>query len=395
MKKLMKKKVLSIIIVSYMVISLINISFAATQADKDRIQQQIDQAQNEKDNISNQKKTEQSELETITEQLSTLNNEIKALENQLNELNNSISEKEKEIEEKQAELDEKQELLKKRLVAMYKTGGIKYLDVLLGATSYADMLASFDALERIADADTKLINKVSEEKKELEQIKSELQQQKSEVDSVKSQKDAKNVELTAIQNQKESKIASLTEEEKKKQSEIDEYNKAMARVNAELAEAARRAQSQIQQNGLKFDGSFIWPCNNKLVTSTVKRRWGRMHKGIDIGAYYENVYASATGYAYNAYDSGGYGTYIMVFHGNGYVTLYGHLSASKVSNGQLVSQGQVIATSGNSGGSTAPHLHFEIRQASSTVEFFSKAPLNPLDYLPAGYSFAAGATTES
>ena len=120
-----------------------------------------------------------------------------------------------------------------------------------------------------------------------------------------------------------------------------------------------------------------------------------MHKGIDIGARYENVYASASGYAYNAYDRNGYGTYIMIFHGSGYVSLYGHLSSSHVSNGQYVSQGQVIATSGNSGGSTGAHLHFELRQATSVSQFFSKSPLNPLDYLPGGYTLAAGATTES
>lgn len=85
----------------------------------------------------------------------------------------------------------------------------------------------------------------------------------------------------------------------------------------------------------------------------------------------------------------------MVFHGSGYVTLYGHLSVSKVYNGQYVTQGQVIATSGNTGSSTAPHLHFEIRQASSTVEFFSKGPLNPLDYLPGGYTMAPGAANPS
>ena len=85
----------------------------------------------------------------------------------------------------------------------------------------------------------------------------------------------------------------------------------------------------------------------------------------------------------------------MVFHGGGYVSLYGHLSSSHVSNGQYVSQGQVIATSGNSGGSTGAHLHFELRQATSVSQFFSKSPLNPLDYLPGGYTLAAGATTES
>lgn len=118
----------------------------------------------------------------------------------------------------------------------------------------------------------------------------------------------------------------------------------------------------------------------------MKFRWGRMHKGIDIGVAYQPVYAAASGIAYNAYNPGGYGTYVMLFHGNGYVTLYGHLSTSKVADGQTVSKGQVIAISGNSGGSTGPHLHFEIRRAESAADFFSKSPLDPLQYLPGGYT---------
>ena len=392
----MKKKVVAIFIMILLISTyIVGNVYSATQAEYDELQNKRNQAEAEKNAITNEKKNEEGLLEDITNKLSTLKNEIESLQSELNELNSSISEKTEEIEKKEAELKEKEELLKKRLVAMYKNGGISYLDVLLGATNYMDMLASFDALERIADADTKLINKISDEKKDLEEAKAVLENQKKEVDLKKSQKDAKNVELTVMQNEKQSKIASLTEEQKAKQEEIDRYNEAMVRVNRELQARAQEAQEQIGQTGLKFDGSFIWPCNNRLVTSTVKRRWGRMHKGIDIGASYENVYASATGYAYNAYDRYGYGTYIMVFHGSGYVTLYGHLSASRVSDGQFVSQGQVIATSGNSGSSTAPHLHFEIRQANSIVQYFSKDPLNPLDYLPGGYSFAAGATTES
>ena len=92
------------------------------------------------------------------------------------------------------------------------------------------------------------------------------------------------------------------------------------------------------------------------------------------------------GYAYNDTNPGGYGIYIMIIHGGGYVTLYGHLNSSHISNGQYVSQGQVIATSGNSGGSTGAHLHFEIRKASSRADFFGNNWLNPLDYLPGGYT---------
>ena len=401
----MKGRILSLTIVTSLVMTIGLTSFASTIDDlnkeKNALNSQMQQTAQEKNQIKNQKANEQSELDTINYELINIQNEISELQSKINELNESIEKKQKEIDAKQKDLEEKQELLKTRLVTLYKKGGISYLDVLLGASDYIEMLSSYDALSRIADADTELINKVSSEKEELENAKKELEVQKAEVDSVKSQKEAKNTELSEKQAQKKLKIATLTQEEKEKQDEIDKYNKAMDDVNKKLEEAFRKAHEQIKNNknngsdGLKFDGSFIWPCNNKTVTSTVKKRWGRLHKGIDIGASYESVYASATGYAYNAYDRNGYGVYIMVFHGSGYVTLYGHLSKSHVSDGQLVKQGQVIATSGNSGGSTGAHLHFEIRQATSISQFFSKSPLNPLDYLPGGYKLASGAATES
>lgn len=85
----------------------------------------------------------------------------------------------------------------------------------------------------------------------------------------------------------------------------------------------------------------------------------------------------------------------MIFHGSGYVTLYGHLNSYKITSGQYVSQGQVIAQSGNTGASQGAHLHFEVRKASSISNYFSSNFLNPLDYLPGGYTLAAGAATPS
>ena len=290
------------------------------------------------------------------------------------------------------------------MVAMYKLGDTSYLDVLLASENLFDFLSRYSMIQSIAKYDTNAINELEKKKEALENDKAELEADKQEVETVKAEQEKKSIELTDLKNKKQKEVDSLSAEEKKKQEDIDSYNAAMVKVNEELQRAWEKAQEEIKKNnggssngssGLKFDGSFIWPCNNKIVTSTVKNRWGRMHKGIDIGARYESVYASASGYAYNAYDRNGYGTYIMVFHGSGYVSLYGHLSSSHVSNGQYVSQGQVIATSGNSGGSTGPHLHFELRQATSISQFFSKSPLNPLDYLPGGYTLAAGATTES
>lgn len=377
---------------------------AVSEADKKELQNQIEQAKSELNDISDSKDEAESELDKINSQVEDVQNEIASLKSQIADLNSQIETKQGEIEEEEKEIEAKNELLKQRMVALYEAGDTSYLDVLFNSEDLIDFISGYSAIQTILEADTKLINELEEKKNQLEKDKQSLEESKRKVEDLKKTQEIKNATLISLQNSKQSEIDKLSAEEKEKQAEIEKYNAAMVRVNQELEEAYKKAQDQINNgsgggssggNGLQFDGSFIWPCNNKTVTSTVKRRWGRWHKGIDIAASYESVYASASGYAYNAYDADGYGNYIMIFHGSGYVSLYGHLSSSKVSNGQYVSQGQVIAISGNTGGSTGAHLHFELRQATSVSQFFSKSPLNPLDYLPGGYTLAPGATTES
>lgn len=374
-------------------------SLAVTEQDKKNLQDKIDDAKSQLNDITESKDSAKSELESLTQKVSEAQNELEKVKAQLEDVKNQITEKETQINEEEKEIEAKNNLLKQRMVALYEAGDTSFLDVLFNSENLLDFFTNYSMIQQIVESDTDLINELEEKKQGLEKDKAELEEKKQEVENLKAEQEVKNAQLRVLQETKQAEVNKLSEEEKKTQAEIDAYNKAMADVNKALAETAKKAEEQIKNNtggnGLKFDGSFIWPCNNKIVTSTVKKRWGRLHKGIDIGASYESVYASASGYAYNAYDRNGYGTYIMVFHGGNYVTLYGHLSASKVRDGQFVKQGEVIATSGNSGGSTGAHLHFEIRQASNVSQFFSKSPLNPLDYLPGGYTLAAGATTES
>ena len=418
----MKKKLLaSILVITFILINICGTSLATTQADIDKLKKEKTEKQNELNQITTEKKSVQDEIGNLRSQIDSLQAELYELQSKLDGLNLSIKSKEDEITKKQAELEEKKELLKKRLVVMYKKGGMSYLDVLVGSGNLFEMLVNFDAVQEVTEADNDLINKVTQEKQNLENAKTELENEKKQVDDVKSQKEAKNQELTDKKKEKDEKVASLSESEKAKQKEIDTteaaINDAQAKMAKEYEEAQRRLREQQKnsssnngsksngtssrgssssssnakgQNGVNFNGTFIWPCNNKIVTSlqsSYRALTNRRHDGIDIGARYENVYASAPGIAYSAYNPGGYGNYIIIYHGNGYATLYGHLNSIKISDGQFVSQGEVIAQSGNTGGSTGPHLHFEIRQVSSASGFFDKNSVrNPLNYLPGGYT---------
>lgn len=385
----MKKIVLTLTTIFTVLMLMVSIplyTFAVSQSDKNALQNKINNAKSELKNIQNSQRDAKSELENLTIQVMDAENELDSLKAELSELESSIETKESEITEKQAEIKRKEKLLQERIVALYEAGDSTYLDVLLGSDSLLDFLSKYEIVQQIVDADTALITDLDNDKKSLENEKAELETSKAKVKELKDQQEIKSNELKILKKNKQSEVDKLSDEEKSKQSEIDKYNTAMEEVNRQLSEIGKDAQERLDRDGVKFDGSFIWPCNNKYVTSRMKWRWGRWHKGIDIGARYENVYASASGYAYNATNPGGYGTYIMIFHGDGYATLYGHLNSSHIRNGQYVSQGQVIATSGNSGGSKGAHLHFEIRHSTSISNFFGNNWLNPLDYLPGGYT---------
>ena len=400
----MIKKLLAILISIIICFSIPLSIYAATVSDLEQQQQEAEDKKNEAkeklDDIKEEKSETLTEIRDLDSKISASEEKLDNLESQIKELENSIKETKNEITKKQESYDKNKELTDKRLIALHEAGETSFLDVLLNAKSFTDFLSRYFTVQELAEHDTELLNTIEQERKTIEAKKQELDEKKAKVDEAKKEQEQATKELKNARSEKNSKVDKLSEDEKKTQKEIDSYNAAIRQVENQITEMLRQAEQQMNNSnssGIKFDGSFVWPCNNKVVTSTVKIRWGKWHKGIDIGARYENVYASASGYAYNASNPGGYGTYIMVVHGGGYITLYGHLQSSKISNGQYVKQGQVIATSGNSGASKGAHLHFEIRKCKSISSMFTSGNnfLNPLDYLPGGYTLAAGATKPS
>jgi murein DD-endopeptidase MepM/ murein hydrolase activator NlpD len=129
-----------------------------------------------------------------------------------------------------------------------------------------------------------------------------------------------------------------------------------------------------QQISRGISARFIWPVNGEL-TSPFGYRWGRLHAGIDIAADYGTITRAArAGRVIFAGWQGGYGNAVVIEHGQGYSTLYGHLADYLVESGQYVATGQTIGYVGSTGNSSGPHLHFEVRMQGQ--------PYNPLQFLP-------------
>jgi murein DD-endopeptidase MepM/ murein hydrolase activator NlpD len=392
----MKRKIISVILIFILLQSVV---LAATTSDlnnqKSDIQNKINEAQDQQLDIEDELDDQMKEISSLDAEISEVEEEISKLKAQISELETSIEEKQTELEKKQKEYEENDELLQERLVATYENGDTTFLDILFNSSNIIDFLSNYYTISQLVECDQELLESIEKEEQEIEETKNNLEEQKQEVEELKSSQETKANTLKLKRAERQTKVSELNDEQKKLQEQIDSYNEDIKKIDEQIKEIYEQAQKQAQASGLKFDGSFIWPCNNKVITSTVKVRWGRWHKGLDIGASYESVYAAASGYAYTLENPGGYGHYIMIVHGSGYITLYGHLNSFNITSGQYVSQGQVIATSGNSGASQGAHLHFEIRKASSVSNYFSSDFLNPLDYLPGGYTYAAGATTSS
>lgn len=371
---------------------------------KNEIQDKINEAGDKKNQVEGQIKEENEEIAALDNKISQTEAEIANLEMQIADLQNSIEAKEEELQQKQKEHEENQALMEERLVVMYETGEVTFFDMLFSSNNIIEFISSYYTLSQITECDKELLETIEKEQEEIENTKKQLETEKTTVDSAKKEKETKASLLKSQKAERQEKVNNLTDTQKALQSEIDDYKKKVAAIDEEIKEAIRKAMEQEKNNGgttgssgSKFDGTFMWPLDYspRRVTSRMKIRWGRWHKGIDIGTNAETgkrVVAAASGTViYSAYQSGtssspGYGNYLIIYHGNGYTSLYAHMQSKAVGTGTYVSKGQTIGYSGNTGG-VAPHLHFEIRKASSVGNFFGVNNwLNPLDYLPGGYT---------
>lgn len=403
----MKKKIVPFIL-SLILIGSVNIpTFATGTGDlnnqKTEIEGKISEAQDQQKDVKAQLSEQMQEISNLDASIAQVEVEIKKLESEIAELENLIKQEQSKLEEKQKEHEENQALMEERLVVMYEQGETSFLDMLFSSRNIVEFISNYYLISQLTECDRELLDTIEREQEEIEVTKQALEEQKAKVDSSKTERETKNNLLKTQKAQRQQKVNALSEEDKKLQNDIEGYKQKVAAIDKEIEEAIRKAMEQEKNNGTtggngsKFNGTFSWPLDYspRRVTSGMKIRWGRWHKGIDIGTNAEvgkRVVAAASGTViYSAYQSGtssspGYGNYLIIYHGGGFASLYAHMQSKAVSTGAYVSQGQTIGYSGNTGG-VAPHLHFEIRKASSVGNFFGVNNwLDPLDYLPGGYT---------
>ncbi len=358
----------------------------------------------------------QTQIGVIDEEISDLNTQLKQLKKEITLIEDEITEKQNEIIKTENDIAESSDNLAARIRAAYINGSESTLKILMGSDSLASFLTRLEMMKRTSESDKKLINdfkdkavSLKNQKTELEADKAELDEKQAEVIAKKTETQAKKDELTAKQAEYDATTAELESQYANIETYIEKLDKSSAAYQAyitELEEERAKADAEIDRilseyyatsvkqtttlasgsnndsnaqttassagSAYKGSGKWYWPLGNAscYISSSYGYRsasisgWS-FHGGTDItggGISGKPVYASRGGTVITAVTSNsGYGIYVLIDHGDGYSSLYAHMSARYVSAGDSVSQGQMIGRVGSTGNSTGPHLHFEIR----------------------------------
>lgn len=284
-----------------------------------------------------------------------------------------------------ASLKRQDDALRRRLVDIYENGDLGYINVLLSAQSFSDFVERWEDLRRLIAANQRTVRarkeaerRVASVEAALEATRIQLQQEQQAQVEARNQLDTLASERQNLVNltgaQRHAVASQVAQMEDLSAAEESQLEALIQERQRELAAQRRAAGITGGEETAGGSGSFSWP-----VTGTITSPFGwrsnpfggspEFHQGLDIAAPTgTTVTAAAGGTVIMAQWYGGYGNYILIDHGGGYSTGYGHLSAIYVSNGQSVKRGQAIGAVGSTGASTGPHLHFEVRIDGKPVD---------------------------
>lgn len=331
----------------------------------------------------------------IDQQINLLNTEIQNINEQIRNYALLIAANQEELDQAETVLNELSEKNKERIRAMEEEGKLSYWSVLFKASSFMDLIDRLNMIEEIQAADERRLEELAQAADKVAQARTALEEEKTalegsrlelaeaqavldvkraEADEILTQLNAEHRELVAMYEEYEAMESALSQEIAQMEKEYTEQKK-------KEEEAARPPAS----NGggspsAPSSGGWVSPCAYTVLTSAYGWRihpiTGKesFHNGVDLANVQGTpIYAAKSGTVTVATYNGVYGYYVQINHGDGFSSLYGHMTHYIVGVGQSVSAGQVIGYMGSTGWSTGPHLHFTIYYNGNTV--------NPMNYI--------------
>ena len=360
----------------------------------DSIQQQVNQQNAAKADAETVIGSVSEQLRQIEEQLRQATAELGTIKEQRVAVENDITLNERQLAEAQKRLEGRESVFYKRVRDIYINGRLIYLDVVIGSKDFSDFANRLEVLKRIIDSDITLINEIKKERADIEAHKQKLEADRAKLVELEKAALAKQAEIEQKKAERNVVLQKAQNDRATAMQAIEELNASSAQVSAMLKErqaaraaaaaaAAAAAQSSGGQgasdNWVQGTGQLGWPVSGEITSPygyRVHPIWGTTiyHSGIDIGVDEGTpVHAADGGVVVWSGWMGGYGYAVVIDHGNGLSTLYGHNSELAVDEGQSVAKGQVISYAGSTGNSTGPHVHFEVRVNGD--------PVDPMGYL--------------
>lgn len=403
MKK-MYLKVVSILVIATVILNTVSISYAASSisSQKNELNQKIQETKDNLNEVNSQKEESQNKVNDLSSQIDSYESQISSLKSEIETKTNEVNELQKQLDELEAEREKNQSLLDERLVTLYESGEVSYLDMLLSSADLTEFISSYYMIETLTAADKELIQNLENDKKEIAETQEKVNASLSEIEKNKTELESVQQELSKAKNEEQTKVDKLTEQSHDLENDVEEYEKKMKELDAKekaqeaalqkkYEEAKKKAEQGNSSGSNSNSGSssggsvsskgFIRPVKTGKITAGMYYSSGKYHGAVDFGVSVGTpVYAAADGIVVTSTWGGSdsYGYYIKIKHYNGLYTLYAHGSSLVAKVGQEVKQGQLIMYSGNTGNSTGPHLHFEVRVAPGGYN----NRVNPLNYLP-------------
>lgn len=336
-----------------------------------QLQVEIDELQKKLQSTASTEKSVLAELSKLESQLALANKELDYIEVQLSVTDSQINKTKAEVQETEEKLASQKAAFDSRLLSMYKASRISYLDMLLSSGSLSELMARMHYLKQIAVQDSSLIDEYCATREALLAKQADLEAYQTKLVGLKASQERKRAEVTSRSLEREEYLNRVQADKQKYAEALDQMQKEADALNKIIADLQAKGQKP-QAHPLQM----IWPISGGgWISSEYGSRYhpilgyNKWHSGIDYAANRGTpIKAAEDGTVILAGVNGGYGNCVIIDHGGGVSTLYGHADKLLVKTGQDVIKGQTIALVGSTGLSTGPHLHFEVRVNGETQD---------------------------